>query len=301
MAAVRDGARVIAIQNLWKMNGTQVAGTLFHPLREKATPEQIKAWLADVDALIASGKDIQSFQGGELAAHLEVGRDAADVRADIIGVNALGGVLTEKTIPRYVHSGTHHGKRKILVEGANLAESAGGARAIDRAKGALLVVPGDLANLGGVHVSNLEGVQNLHRTAVSSESARSSLSRTMRSGWRRAMSIADQRKLSERAAIELAAVDAMMKRSLQLPDAPKSSLESRVLPTVRRIARTARTVTGPKSIRGASRAAMLRQMRTAAGKKSAVRRPPVRRAPRPVSRTVSSRKGGARRVVGVGR
>src|SRR4029079_4868733 len=102
-----------------------------------------------------------------------------------------------------------------------------------------------LANLGGVHVSNLEGVQNLHQTEVSSESARRSLSSTMRYRWRRAMKIADDKKPSERAAIELAAVDAMMKRSLQLPDAPRSSLEGRVLPkTARKVplaGRTART------------------------------------------------------------
>jgi glutamate dehydrogenase/leucine dehydrogenase len=301
MAAVKDGARVIAIQNLWKVDGKQVAGTLLHPLGEKAKPAQVKAWLAEVDAFIASGQDLGSFQGGRLAASFKPGLDAADVRADIVGVNALGGVLTEKTVPRYIASGTHQeGKRKVLVEGANLAESAGGARKIDRAKDSLLVVPGDLANLGGVHVSNLEGVQNLHQTEVSSEAARHSLSSTMRSGWRRAMRIADDRKLSERAAIELAAVDAMMKRSLQLPDAPRSSLEGRVLPkTARRTAlagRTARTSARPGRT---SRTAMLRQLRTPT--KTAARRSSARKTTKPVARMVRTRTSTGRRVNGVGR
>lgn len=300
MAAVKDGARVIAIQNLWKVNGKQVAGTLFHPLGDKAKPAQVKAWLAEVDAFIASGQDIGSFQGGALAEHFKPGVDAADVRADIVGVNALGGVLTEKTIPRYVDSGTHQGARKILVEGANLAESAGGARAIDGARSALLVVPGDLANLGGVHVSNLEGVQNLYQKEVSSQAARRSLQSTMRSGWRRAMAIADQRGLSERAAIELAAVDAMMKRSLQLPDAPKSSLELRVLPrSARRTSLAGRSA--PKAVRSTrtSRAGMLRQLRRTG--KTTSRRPSRRTAGKPVSRMVRTRTASGRRVSGVGR
>ena len=261
MAAVKDGARVIAIQNLWKVDGKMVAGTLMHPLGDKARPAQVKAWLAEVDALIASGQDIGAFEGGRLAGQLQLGVDAADVRADIVGVNALGNVLTEKTVPRYVDSGTHAGRRKILVEGANLAETAGGAKKIDAARDTLLVVTGDLANLVGVHVSNLEGVQNRTGQAVSSEAARRSLQSTMRSGWRRAMAIADQRGLSERAAIELAAVDAMMKRSLQLPDAPKSSLEARVLG--KRPPRVARVVARPRPAAGKGRSAMIRRMRAA--------------------------------------
>jgi len=304
MAAVKDGARVIAIQNLWKVDGKQVPGTLFHPLGEKAKPAQVKAWLADVDAFIASGQDIGSFEGGRLAGMFRPGVDAADVRADIVGVNALGGVLTEKTIPRYVDSGTHQkGVRKILVEGANLAESAGGAKKIDAAKDTLLVVPGDLANLGGVHVSNLEGVQNLHQTEVSSEAARRSLSSTMRSGWRRAMSIADDRKLSERAAIELAAVDAMMKRSLQLSDAPRSSLEVRVLPKSARrtapVATRARVRTAP-SRRAGARSGLVSQLEKSS-KKSTARRPAGRRTGRPVARMVRTRTTTGRRVNGVGR
>jgi glutamate dehydrogenase (NAD(P)+) len=262
MAAVADGARVIAIQNLWKVGGKMVGGTLLHPLGAEAKPAQVKAWLRQVDAFIASGQDISEFAGGRLAGSFRPGLDASRIRADIVGINALGNVLTEKTVPDYVESGTHQGRRKVLVEGANLAETSAGARAIDAARGALLVVPGDLANIGGVHVSNLEAVQNRSRREVSSESARRSLRGTMRSGWVRAMKIADQRGLSERAAIELAAVDAMMKRSLQLPDAPRNSLERRVLPR--------RT-----TARGA-RAALLRNMQ-AKRKPSKTQRPRISR------------------------
>ncbi len=302
MAAVKDGARVIAIQNLWKVDGKMVAGTLFHPLGARARPAQVKAWLAEVDALIASGQDIGAFEGGRLAGQLQPGVDASDVRADIVGVNALGNVLTEKTVPRYVESGTHQGRRKVLVEGANLAESAGGARKIDAARASLLVVTGDLANLGGVHVSNLEGVQNLHQQEVSSDAARRSLQSTMRSGWRRAMAIADQRGLSERAAIELAAVDAMMKRSLQLPDAPRSSLERRVLSSRARrttVAASAARRTPARSVTG-SRRALIRQLRgrkpagrsskvtaasgSAAAKAARARRAPARRVARGIRR-----------------
>jgi glutamate dehydrogenase/leucine dehydrogenase len=303
IAAMKDGARVIAIQNLWKVDGKQVAGTLFHPMGEKARPAQVKAWLNEVDAFIASGQDIGSFEGGRLAGFFKPGADAADVRADIVGVNALGGVLTEKTVPRYVKSGTHQGKRKVLVEGANLAESAGGARKIDRAQSELLVVPGDLANLGGVHVSNLEGVQNLYQTEVSSDAARRSLSSTMRSGWRRAMKIADDRKLSERAAIELAAVDAMMKRSLQLPDAPRSSLEGRVLPrntrTIALAGRTPRTGRATARTTRATRSKVLDQM--SSGSRGLSRRPARRSGSKPVARMVRTRTTTGRRVNGVGR
>ena len=294
MAAVKDGARVIAIQNLWKVNGKQVAGTLLHPLGAGAKPAQVKAWLADVDALIASGQDIGTFQGGRMAGQLQPGVDAADLRADIVGVNALGNVLTEKTVPRYVESGTHQGHRKILVEGANLAESAGGAKKIDAARGALLVVPGDLANLGGVHVSNLEGVQNLYQREVSSDDARRSLLSTMRSGWGRAMKIADQRGLSERAAIELAAVDAMMKRSLQLPDAPRNSLERRVVPrSARRTARrTGRVPPRSPRVAASSRGAMIRKLMSAGKAKRTTTAP----ASRLTARAARARRAPARRA-----
>jgi hypothetical protein len=47
------------------------------------------------------------------------------------------------------------------------------------------------------------------------------------------MRIARERNLPERAAIELAAVDAMMRRSLQRRGAPKASIERRVFAKVR--------------------------------------------------------------------
>ncbi|HLU67388.1 MAG TPA: hypothetical protein VKZ63_13980, partial [Kofleriaceae bacterium] len=225
MAAVKDGARVIAVQNLWTVNGKKVAGTLLHPRGAEATPREVRAWLADIDAAVSSGQDLASFKGGVLEKTLRPGLDASQVRADIVGLNALGSVLTEETVPQYVRSGTHAGGRKVIVEGANLAQTAGGARLIDQNARSMLVVSGELANIGGVHVSNLEAVQNLYSEEVTSKTARRSLSNTMRSGFRRAMEIADTRGVSERAAIELAAVDALMKRSLQRQDAPRRSLE----------------------------------------------------------------------------
>jgi glutamate dehydrogenase/leucine dehydrogenase len=153
--------------------------------------------------------------------------DASQVRADIVGVNALGSVLNDKTVPAYVASGTHQGKRKIIAEGANLAETSEGARLLDRHRGRLLAIAGDLANLGGVHVSDLEAVQNMYNAPVTSVRAQRSLLGTMRSGWNRAMKIADERHVTERQAIELAAVDGMMKRSLHLAGAPTASLEKR--------------------------------------------------------------------------
>src|SRR5690606_14266938 len=142
---------------------------------------------------------------------------------------ALGSVLTEETVPQYVRSGTHAGGRKVIVEGANLAPTAGGARLIDQNARSMLVVSGELAHNRGVHVSNLEAVQNLYSEEVTSKTARRSLSNTMRSDFRRAMEIADTRGVSERASIELAAVDALMKRSLQRQDAPRRSLERGVI------------------------------------------------------------------------
>jgi glutamate dehydrogenase/leucine dehydrogenase len=245
LAALRDGARVTAIQEIWNVGGKRVAGTLLYPgsnsvspqrrpRREDRTPRnsrpaQLKKWIAEVDALRASGEDLRTYRGGRFAAQLREGLDASQLRADIVGVNALGGVLSERTVPAYLASGTHQGKRKIIVEGANLAETAEGARLLDKHRDRVLAVAGDLANLGGVHVSDLEAVQNLFGQPVSSERAQRSLLGTIRSGWGRAMKIADARGISERQAIELAAVDGMMRRSLQLRGAPRAGLERRVL------------------------------------------------------------------------
>jgi len=70
-------------------------------------------------------------------------------------------------------------------------------------------------------------VQNIYSAPVTSARAQRSLLGTMRSGWNRAMKIADGRRVTERQAIELAAVDGMMKRSLHLAGAPTASLEKR--------------------------------------------------------------------------
>ncbi len=229
MAAVKNGARVVGIQEVWKVNGKKVVGTLLNPGGAAAKPRQVKQWLADVDAMRAKGEDLASFKGGTLLQHFKAGMDASKVKADIVGVNALGNVLNSKTVPAYVKSGTHQGRRKILAEGANLAETSDGARLLDRHQGKLLTVAGDLANLGGVHVSNLEAAQNTYGEQVSSGTAKRSLLGTVRAGWNRAMKIARTKKVSERQAIELAAVDGMMKRSLQLSTASRSSLERRVI------------------------------------------------------------------------
>jgi glutamate dehydrogenase len=231
LAALRDGARVIAIQEIWQVGGKKVPGVLHS---SGTTPKQIKQWLAEVETLRQSGGDLLTYKGGLLAKHFKAGMDAAQVKADVVGVNALGNVLSEQTVPAYVASGTHHGKRKIIVEGANLAETAGGAKLLDAHHNKLLTVTGDLANLGGVHVSDLEAVQNVFGQPVSSEKAHRSLLGTMRSGWNRAITIAEKRNIPERQAVELAAVDGMMKRSLHLAGAPKANLERRVLgrPTV---------------------------------------------------------------------
>src|SRR5690606_35942046 len=132
----------------------------------------------------------------------------------------------------------------------------------DRNARALLVVPGDLANLGGVHVSNLEAVQNLYGEIVTDGTARRSLGKTMRAGWRRATAIADRLGVSERAAVELAAVDAMMKRSLQRPDAARTSLERQVISDAGRVAHARRVVgpTAPRTSRSAGRAGSIAQL-----------------------------------------
>jgi glutamate dehydrogenase/leucine dehydrogenase len=228
MSALKDGARVIAIQELWNVGGQKVAGTLHHPLGAAAKPRHVRKWIAEVEAMRTSGQDLRTYQGGRLMRFFKAGQDASAVRCDIVGINALGNVLNRDTVPAYVRSGTHHGRRKILSEGANLAQTAAGARLLDRHASRLLTVSGDLANLGGVHVSNMEAVQNSFLIPVTSLRARRSLLGTMRSGWNRAMKIADRLGISERKAIEFSAVDGMMKRSLNLKGAPRSPMERRV-------------------------------------------------------------------------
>ncbi len=234
LAAVKDGARIVAIQEVWNLGGQKVVGTLRHPLGAKAKPAQVKAWLAEVEALRSSKADLASFKGGKLAKHFDQDLDIAQVKADIVGNNALGNVLTEKTVTQSLKAGTHSGKRRIHVEGANLAETAGGAKLIDTHRSKLLVVPGDLANLGGVHVSNLEAVQNLYGEAVTSGKAKTSLLGTIRAAWNKVVKLSKTQGITERMAVERVAVDGMMKRSLQQKAAPNSSLERRVISKQRR-------------------------------------------------------------------
>jgi glutamate dehydrogenase/leucine dehydrogenase len=227
LAAMRDGARVIGVQEIWTVGGQKVAGVLVHPDGAAAKPRAIRAWLEAVDAARRPGEDLATFQGGALLSHLKRGVDAAEVRADIVGVNALGRVLNDRTVPAYVASGTHHGGRKIIVEGANLAETREGARLADHHRDRLLVVPGDLANIGGVHVSNLEAAQNMVGQPVTNQQARRSLSGTLRGAWAHTVRLADKDGLSEREAAERWAVQAMLRRSLHQPDAPRDSVERR--------------------------------------------------------------------------
>lgn len=222
VAAQKAGARVIGIQEIWNVGGEKVMGTLVHPKGADAKPREIAAWIDQVDALRASGEDLAKFQGGALKPFFHQGMDASEVKADIVGVNALGGTLNEKTIPRYVDSGTHQGFRKIIVEGANLAETERAAALLDTHQGKLLAVPGDLANVGGVHVSNLEAAQNARGRPIGETEARRSLSRSMGTAWRRAMSDADARGVSERQAIEQLGVGRLMERSLHLSNASEN-------------------------------------------------------------------------------
>lgn len=246
MSALKDGARVVAIQELWQVNGQKVVGTLHNPFGAKAKPRQVKSWLAEVDALRASGQDLSRYEGGKLLKHFVPGQDASAVRADIVGINALGGVLNRKTVPAYVRSGTHHGRRKILSEGANLAQTYRGARLLDKLNDRLLTITGDLANFGGVHISDQEAVQNLFGRAVTSDRARRSLMGNIRSGWNRSMKLADTYGISERKAIELAAVDGMMKRSLHQKNAPRSPMERRVVSSSLRSAKVKQVLSSHK-------------------------------------------------------
>jgi glutamate dehydrogenase len=288
LAALRDGARVVAIQEIWNVGGKKVGGVLLNPAAAPK-PGQTAKWIAEVEALRASGQDVLTYQGGRFATQLRVGMDASQVRADVVGVNALGSVLTDKTVPAYLASGTHQGKRKILAEGANLAETTEGARLLDRHQAKLLTIAGDLANLGGVHVSDLEAVQNVFGQAVSSLKARRSLQGTMRAGWNRAMKIAADKGVSERQAIELAAVDGMMQRSLQLKSAPRASLEQRVIsPEARQqslLVSLGRRVAAPRPAPITSRVAPLTLTKSSAPKTGLTARHDARRDLVPTQRT----------------
>ncbi len=234
MAAAREGARLIAIEELWNVGGERVAGTLVHPKGERATAAEVTEWLGQIEEARRTGADLREFRGGSLLGQLRRGVGLSTVKLDIVGFNALGGVLNERSVPELVESGTHQGRRKIIVEGANLAQTVEGAAALDRLRGRLLSVPGELANLGGVHVSNLEAIQNRTGRVITDEEARRSLQETMRSGWDRANALATEHGISVRQAVELLAVEEVMRRSLQRADATRTSLETRFGVEIRR-------------------------------------------------------------------
>jgi glutamate dehydrogenase len=225
LAAVRDGARLVAIQELWNVGGERTAGILLHPKGEAASSAEVKAWVDAVEELRASGADLKTYKGGELFRSFKAGADVSTLKVDVVGYNAMGNALTESTVPALAKAGTTSGKRKVIVEGANLAETAEGARALDALKGKLVAIPGDLANLGGVHVSNLEAVQNRFGEVVTSEEARRSLEKSIGSGWERALALSETHGVSIRKAIELLSADELMKRSLQRNDATKTDIE----------------------------------------------------------------------------
>ncbi len=229
MAALRDGARLIAIEELWNVGGKRVPGLLVHPKGEAATVAESKAWVDRVQAMRAQGADLRTFAGGALMKGFAPNRGATSLRVDIVGINALGGTLNKATVPDLVRSGTTSGRAKVVVEGANLAETSEGARLLDAARGKVVTIPGDLANLGGVHVSNLEAVQNTSGQVVSNAAARASLQETIATAWSEAEVLSGKLGVSMRAAIQLLATDRMMKRSLGRADAVRVPLERRVL------------------------------------------------------------------------
>ncbi|MCA9668130.1 MAG: Glu/Leu/Phe/Val dehydrogenase [Myxococcales bacterium] len=230
-SAIKDGARLVAVQELFVVNGKKQAGVIELPASMQHDKQALATFKSDIDAIVSGKLDLASYNGGALLAHFKPGGDTADVKADIVGLNAMGNVLTANTVPRYVRSGTHRGKRKVLVEGANLAADAAGSRRLTRRayQKWLISVPGDLANVGGVHVSNLEAAQNAYHEVVTSPTAQRSLQKTIDAGWAAAMKLASKHGISEREAIELAAVDAMMKRSLHRQDAPIASVDDAVI------------------------------------------------------------------------
>jgi glutamate dehydrogenase/leucine dehydrogenase len=246
MSAIKDGARVIAIQNLFYVNGETVAGMLEHPKGDNAPFKEAKDWAMKVDAYltyaekakrkaIRDGKpipkdvDLAHYKGGELAKGFTKDKDASEVRADIVGLNALGNVITTKTVKRYVKSGTTNGMRKILTEGANLAETKSGARRADRNADKLIVIPGVLANLAGVHVSDLELLQNSSGEVISSERAKASVESIITNGFNEAVELAKKQKISIRKAIERHAWHAARLRMAHTADAPRVDLETAVL------------------------------------------------------------------------
>lgn len=68
MAAVREGSRVIAIQELWMIDGEMRPGLLQHPKGANATHAEVVSWLKDVEALRAGKHDLRSFRAASLRA-----------------------------------------------------------------------------------------------------------------------------------------------------------------------------------------------------------------------------------------
>lgn len=229
-AARRDGALVIGIQELWTLGGKKTPGLLRFPDEAPRTPEMVNKWLDAATALRERSdktreRGLPSEEIGEakvqlgdrtyrLADYFIAGQDASEIKADIVGVNAIGNVLTEKTVPVYADTGTHRGLRKVIVEGANLAETEKGTRLIDARTDKLIVVPGDLANRGGVTMSDIELAMNAYKRPISDTVARAALEKMMRQDWKRGMKIADREGLSERKAIERMGAEGMLRRAL---------------------------------------------------------------------------------------
>lgn len=145
MAALRDGARIVAIQEVFTVNGERVPGVLVHPKGDKATRSEIKSWVRRVDKILRSKQDISKTA---LAKQFRAHADISSVKADIDGHNARARVLTRESVRKYAEMGTHQGKRRIKAEGSNGTETSDGAAELDRRQNQFIVIPGAMANFG---------------------------------------------------------------------------------------------------------------------------------------------------------
>ena len=260
MALVRSQAKVIAIEERWLIAGKTLTGTLEHPKGAKATHAESVKWLGQIQEYRQqwaahmrdpkkAAPNLKTFKGGELMKGFTKGKSVFTVKADIVGVNALGGTVTQKAVGNLLKSGTTNGKAKVYVEGANLAATTRGAAALDKAKAKIIAVPGDLANLGGVHVSNIEALQNSTGRVVSNEAARGSLNNVIAKAWSEAGTLAKKHNISIRAGVELLATSRMMKTSLQKSDATKIDLKSQIF-AKKLPSRTGSKVTVKRALKG---------------------------------------------------